>query len=322
MEQFKNNAATTLNNGGSINNSSDPVNFTVTSAADFPTTGNFRVLIENEIMLVTSVAGNVFTASRAQEGTTIATHADGLAVTHLLTKGSLFQLLADFNMSGTFASRPAAGIAGRKYYATDTPFWYLDNGSTWDKFYGSYPIVTPDNTGYSWDNQSNVTLTTTKDMLTLGTTGTGAAGINARHKTAPSAPYIITAAFLVNPFPDSDMYAGIIWRDSGTGKITSLLARYNSTATIRANHWKWTDSSTFSAAYQNDDGLCWCGGLLFMRMEDDNTNRKVYWSADGVNFELYHTVGRTDFHTPNQVGFAIANVGTRGSISLIHWKQE
>lgn len=33
---------------------------------------------------------------------------------------------------GTLASRPAAGIAGQLYYATDTGLWYRDNGATWD----------------------------------------------------------------------------------------------------------------------------------------------------------------------------------------------
>jgi hypothetical protein len=33
---------------------------------------------------------------------------------------------------GTAASRPAAGIAGRLYFAVDTTTLYYDNGSTWD----------------------------------------------------------------------------------------------------------------------------------------------------------------------------------------------
>lgn len=32
---------------------------------------------------------------------------------------------------GTISSIPAAGLAGRVYYATDTKRWYLDNGTVW-----------------------------------------------------------------------------------------------------------------------------------------------------------------------------------------------
>ena len=32
-------------------------------------------------------------------------------------------------LSGTFASRPTAGVSGRAYLATDTGILYIDNGS-------------------------------------------------------------------------------------------------------------------------------------------------------------------------------------------------
>jgi hypothetical protein len=80
---------------GSIDGSTDPVTFSVTSAASFPTTGNFRVLIDNEILLVTSVAGAAFTASRQQEGTSIASHLLSATVTEVLTKTGLATLISE-----------------------------------------------------------------------------------------------------------------------------------------------------------------------------------------------------------------------------------
>jgi hypothetical protein len=87
FEQFANTAATTLNNGGTVGSSD--TSLTVTSAAAFPTTGNFRILIDSEILLVTAVSTNTFTVVRAQDGTSAATHADGGAVTHVLTRDAL-----------------------------------------------------------------------------------------------------------------------------------------------------------------------------------------------------------------------------------------
>ena len=40
--------------------------------------------------------------------------------------------LAGVNLRDLFANRPAAGIAGRSFFATDTNTLYRDNGSTWD----------------------------------------------------------------------------------------------------------------------------------------------------------------------------------------------
>jgi hypothetical protein len=85
VEQFANNATTTLN--GAINSS--VTSLVVTSATGFPTVGNFRLLIDSEIMLVTAVSGTTYTVTRGIEGTEPATHASGSSVAHVLTAGAL-----------------------------------------------------------------------------------------------------------------------------------------------------------------------------------------------------------------------------------------
>jgi len=92
-EQFVNMAQSSLT--APMNNTSNPVTFTVQGASAFPTVGNFRVLIDSEILLVTSVVTDTMTALRAQEGTLIAAHSTSAIVTHILTAGSLAQIIAD-----------------------------------------------------------------------------------------------------------------------------------------------------------------------------------------------------------------------------------
>ena len=65
-ELFTNNAATTVASG--LNNTTNPVTFTVASATAFPATGNFRILVGNELLLVTARAGTSFTATRGHRG--------------------------------------------------------------------------------------------------------------------------------------------------------------------------------------------------------------------------------------------------------------
>jgi hypothetical protein len=97
-EQFSNAAQTTLNGGIG----SGDLTLVVTSAANFPASGNFRILIESEILVVTGVAGTTFTVLRGQEGTLADTHPSGAAVTHILTAGALNQLRTDLHvLNGT-----------------------------------------------------------------------------------------------------------------------------------------------------------------------------------------------------------------------------
>ena len=57
-------------------------------------TGQFRVLVESEYMLVTGgAATTTWTVTRGIEGSAAAAHAAGTAVTHLLTAGALAEPL-------------------------------------------------------------------------------------------------------------------------------------------------------------------------------------------------------------------------------------
>jgi hypothetical protein len=88
-EQFTNDASTTL----SGNVGSGDATITVSSITGFPATGNFRIRVDNEIMLVTNVSGTLWSVNRAVEPVAgvqaAAAHANGVVVTHVLTAGSL-----------------------------------------------------------------------------------------------------------------------------------------------------------------------------------------------------------------------------------------
>lgn len=90
-EKYSNFGQSTLN--GSITDSATTL--TVTAAGTFPASPQFRLLIGSELLLVTGVAGSVFTVTRGIESTTPVAHSDLATVTELFTKGSLDQILAD-----------------------------------------------------------------------------------------------------------------------------------------------------------------------------------------------------------------------------------
>lgn len=86
----KNNATSKIATVGGIDNSTNPVTFAVTTGegSKFPAS-NFKLTIENEIMLVTSRTGDSLTATRAQESTSMAAHAQNTDVEARITAGTL-----------------------------------------------------------------------------------------------------------------------------------------------------------------------------------------------------------------------------------------
>jgi hypothetical protein len=84
-EQLANFGNTTL--AEDLDNSETTV--TVTSGSVFPSSGNFRINIDDEIMLVTSRSTNDLTVTRGAESTVAATHNNGATVKQVLTAAGL-----------------------------------------------------------------------------------------------------------------------------------------------------------------------------------------------------------------------------------------
>ncbi len=110
MEQFSNNARTVVNRVGGITSTTDSI--TVLSSVLFPSIPQFRIRIDNEIMLVTSVVGNTFYVQRGSENTNPDFHKNGSIVTHILTAGSINQLMYD--IASTPGPQGPPGIQGEQ----------------------------------------------------------------------------------------------------------------------------------------------------------------------------------------------------------------
>lgn len=123
-EVFANSAASTLS---AAITTTGATSCTVTSATGFPSSGNFRMLVDSEIMIVTAVAGSTFTITRGAEGTTAATHANGAAVTHVLTAGALAAMQSAGSQRGYFGDG-ADGAAA--FDGSGTPAGSTKNSST------------------------------------------------------------------------------------------------------------------------------------------------------------------------------------------------
>jgi len=298
----------------------------VKSAVGFPTGGNFRIIIDSEIMLVTNVQGKTFTVSRAQEGTSAASHDADAAVFHILTAGSLAQRDIDQFATGAMADRDTAGQAGRLYLPNEG-LVAQDNGSLWDML-PLNRLTPPASADFSWVNQGGATVADTKGTMVLTTPSTaGTDSLRCLVKSAPATPYEITVAMLAQnpPYNGSSVVPqyGICWRESASGKLLT----YGWGGTNYPGYFtyaQWTNPTTLSGGqFQYGAPMI---APFWVRFSDDGTNRYVKISSDGFNFApVQPGQGRTVFLTADQVGvfansWKAAN-GIQRVVSFLHWRQ-
>ncbi len=310
-EKLANDAISTLN--GAINNS--VTSLILTSATLFPTSGQFRIRIDNEKLLVTNVVSNTLTVTRGIEGTIAASHTDGASVIQILTKGALNQIIADNNGYGTCATLPAVEKAGRIYTGSDFPIQYRDTGAAWQTFYQDRLLTLPITADYTWTNgggtATNTDVTNGPTYLSVASTGSGDK-ISVFLKNIATPPYTVTTIFLSQFSPATFTYGGIclydgtklvIWgllQDPSSSKWSLWYGKYNSLTSFNGDYTRAVHSLNINP--------------LSLRIVDDNINRIVSFSNDGVNFVPVYSVGRTDFLTPTKIGmFVGTNAAATGN---------
>lgn len=302
-ELYTNNAASTLTSSMDISQTT----LDVAVATAFPASGTFRIIVGTEIMIVTGVAGTTFTVTRGAEGTAAATHANASSVVHILTKGALDAIRAEIIAGGSasnvllsaYSALPAPAQAGLLNFLNDGIYLARDNSASLDFFGPINKLTRPGLAStFTWDNQNGATIADSKGTLYLSIAGNAANSITGMYKTTPAAPWVLTAKFALDIPPFNYYGYGLMFRASASGKIHAAQLGWNSNVQ-RFISRKYTDSVTFSADYTDvaQSFMPW------MRIADDNTNRIVSVSADGINWKQIHSIGRTDFLTANQFGF-------------------
>lgn len=308
LEQFTNNVSTTLN--GSINNSVTTVD--VTDASLMPNVGNFRIIVDSEIMKVTDILSNALTVERGTEGTTAASHADLAPVTLLVTVEALKAGIGDHNLYGVLADMPIASVKGRIYRPTDGLFHYHDDGAVWRAFFGTLPVVPPVEADFTWVNQGGATIDESHGAIMMTVPGNSGDSLRMLTQAIPSAPYIATLGLIMTPAPNLSFAGdGLILRDSASGKVKILQLQQDAGAKLSVDHF--SDATTYvNGTYRQS--LTGVGAVVWLQIEDDGTNRFYRYSLDGFNFQQIFSEGNAVYMTPDQIGFA----GTAQSTSTGH----
>lgn len=280
----------------------------------FPSSGDFYIVIGNEVLRVTSRSGNNLTVVRGVPSTV---HSLGDCVTRIISKTDLesYWIVRD-----SYPNRPSPGVAGRYFIATDCPLECYDDGTTWQSRIFGHNITQYDDTGFTWLNQGTATFETTYGFGHLNMPNDVTLQVRGRYMNAPATPYTVTAFYNYTQCNDASNIAGLIFRDSGTGKITLFgpsqamvfrVAKYDSVTVL---------NSVYTLTWNSfPPGLNICNGM-WIRMTDNGTNRIYQYSMDNFYWDTIYQHGRTDFHTPNQIGYAMnAQHGFGGRMNIYSW---
>lgn len=217
-----------------------------------------------------------------------------------------------------FASLPAAGNAGRTYWCEDVGLALLDDGTDWRRVWGGPKcfFAAPPSTGWSDLNIGSATFTANKDaMLLTVPNNSGTESCHGKIRSlSPTINYTAEFYWEVTVNPVDIFLAAIILRESSSGKFVAFefaenSANYPYGMVMRAT--KWTNYSTFSAVYVARYPQFGPGGPPnWVRFRDNGTTRYFEYSNNGVDWQILHSVGRTDFCTPDQIGVVGYNGNT------------
>jgi hypothetical protein len=301
-EILKNNAFTSL--ASSMDDSQTTA--VVSDGSVFPSTGNFRVVCENEIMLCTGRSGNTLTVVRGQEGTTAASHASSKIISHVLTADGLDRYGKDYVPLWGYSS-----IAARNRIVADD---------------GVTPLTTSD---FSWANQGSATVTDQAGTILMRAPAASGENVRVQYRAAPSPPYSYGAAFRAL-IPAHNATVGCFmfgFRKSSDGKLSCLTLQVHDNGGFYRAPWVVSDYNYNSPTSFNGtprsvrffNAIC---PEIHLKIEDDNTSLKWYM-GDGIRFELFHSVGRTSFMSggPDQIFWGINNYNNNfeALVRLMSW---
>lgn len=187
-------------------------------------------------------------------------------------------------------------------------------------------ITPPVIASLTWGNQGSATAVANAGggIYFSDVAGGNSDDISFLYKAAPSPPYTLTIGVAVGIATAATSWAGIILRESATGKIISFHvgSSGSGSATAQVGIDKYTNYTTYSAAYLGPLNT-YAGPVTWLQVTVDAVHITWYSAIDGQNFKQLLQKTLADYFTsgPNEVGIGIDNY-TSTSITdavFVHW---
>jgi hypothetical protein len=304
VETYVNLAETTLASGYTAGSGT----LSVTSAADFPATGNFRIRLGNgsrTLLQVTGVAGTTFTVTAEADD---ANGAGGDTVTAVLTAGGLDAILSPYP-SSVLTGRASELYLGK--LAEYEPL--LTVPASPDAMDDEFTAGSLDG---KWTEVVSSGATFTKAFNTPGTGWLQVTTANSSKswtisQAIPAGDWEMQARVGITIAASSYHGVGLCLMEAQTtaGKLYwAKIDGNNGAASLRAGAEYYTNIDTFSAGR----GAAYTGAnqtatLTVLRLVKASTNYAFYASRDGVAWRLLYSGTVAEF-TPGFVGVMVNSV--------------
>jgi hypothetical protein len=241
----------------------------------------------------------------------------GYVVLYPKTDGLLYQkddagtetVLAGGGSSSTvytnaLASPPGSPANGDWWLPSDSMgLVYARVSGAWVPRGPLFPMVDPTAISMAWITQGSATITD-RGGLHLSAPAAAAFSLRIRKWAAPATPWTYTfhARPLTNGRSTVDAgVAGMGFRQSSDGKlhVLGLWPRHSAVGYVTSS--KFATATSFSAHYVGpSEGVSFPIPDWF-QLSDDGTNRILRYGYDGQNWIDYHSIGRTDFLTADEI---------------------
>jgi len=310
IERFANSAASIL--ASDINGSQSTL--VVVSAITFPDSGDFRIIIDSEIMKVIGVSGNTFTVTRGAEGTAATNHFSGADVVAILSKEALAAFRANTIQLGQFSLRGNPGLAGRLYLGdNDSGVSAVDDGVNWNPFgLYNFRLTAVQATDFTqiFNGGGGATFTQQGHSILFNSPANNNTSIFA--KALPTEPFTLTVQFSCQHIPVSPGFVmqGLCmrggnsaicfgWQANGTNRFFAISNFTGASFNYGAIDYRAFTSGNFPE------------NPKFLRVFQPPTGTRIWsFSVDGINWIPYLSHPRntgTGISGPTHIGFLIRN---------------
>jgi hypothetical protein len=147
------------------------------------------------------------------------------------------------------------------------------------------------------------------------------------NSSLPTTPYTIDLSGAMSGNYTSNIeFLALVLRDSTSGHLDVLEARANSNNPTYILGEEWTSSASYWEALFSNAFAGFGTGYVALRITDDGSTRKYYWSANGLDYYLSYSEATGTYITPDTVGlgffisgsangtFTVYNFAVTGSI--------
>lgn len=171
----------------------------------------------------------------------------------------------------------------------------------------------PSTSNFTWFNQGSSTATNKSDRIVVDVPDGGGGGDHLRglysNTALPSPPYTVEAGIVVQGQNVTNIgallaYAGL-YDTVSTKAAGAAIKLQGGTAGVRADHWN--SPTSFGAVVGPGGDVVSRGALCFVRITDDGTTRKYWWSNDGKDYNFMTSEATNTFVTPTNAFFGFYN---------------